>query len=438
MTEQIANADAKPSETSVLICSVGGSPEPVRKSIEQQRPEYVLFVASPESRKTIKKDIESMLAWQGIVDSHAITLSDCQNLLACVRDIRTGIEQGLRDMNLPEDTLLIADITGGTKVMSAALALVMMEYRSRFAYVGGDSRTKAGLGIVETGHEVLLRQDNPWDVMALREIRNLAHAFNSGQFATTAEIAKKIAANVTEAKKFYSPLATLMEAYFLWDGFNHSSALEMFKQAVGRLEPFAMNNPLWGKQLALFKKNMRHLEDAQQEAKKLLEGNKGGSQEFCTAYLHDLLANALRRMQTGRYDDAAARLYSCIEKSAKITLMAKYGIDNSSIDLSLVPESTYEMLGVTQCEAGCIRIALQKSFYLLDALQDPLGQQHRTYEKKLNNTLEARNMSLLAHGYRPVSEKNCTELFEIALTFLNVRKENLPAFPHLNWKSLII
>ena len=95
----------------VLICSVGGSPEPIRKSIDQQRPRFVVYVASPASRKTIRKDIEDGLAWQGIEDTHVITLSDYQDLLACVRDIRNGLTTGLQAMSLPEDSLLVADIT---------------------------------------------------------------------------------------------------------------------------------------------------------------------------------------------------------------------------------------------------------------------------------------------------------------------------------------
>lgn len=43
------------------------------------------------------------------------------------------------------------------------------------------------------------------------------------------------------------------------------------------------------------------------------------------AYLRDLLANAARRIAGGRHDDAVARLYCAIEKSAKIRLMAAHG-----------------------------------------------------------------------------------------------------------------
>lgn len=424
-------------ENSVLICSIGGSPEPIRKSIDNQQPGYVLFIASPESRRTIRQEIEASLTWKGIVDSHVITLADYQSLLTCVQDIREGIAKGLCDMGLSENTLLIADITGGTKVMSAALTLVMMEHRSRFAYVGGGNRTKDGLGVVQTGHEVFMRQDNPWDVMGLREVRNLVRSFNAGQFASALEAAKELAANATTTKKFYSSISELMYAYCLWDGFDHKAALAMLRQAISRLEPFAVNNPRWHEQLCLFKRSEAALADVQQDAQEL-RAFKGKLSPTCgTAYLRDLLANALRRMQAGRYDDAVARLYSAIEKSAKIAL-ARHGIDNSKVDLAQVPEEHRESLLASRNEDGIIRVGLQKSFCLLDALRDPLGQIYRLREEELKKSLAVRNMSLLAHGYNPVSEEDCEKLFSIALTLLEVPREDLPKYPYVNWKSMVI
>jgi CRISPR-associated protein (TIGR02710 family) len=438
MVKQADTDGATPVERSVLVCSVGGSPEPVCTSIDRQKPEYVMFVASPESRKTIRKDIEAALTWDGIIDSHTITLADYQDLLACVRDIRAGIEKGLRDMDLPEDTLLVADITGGTKIMSAALTLVMMEHRSRFAYVGGHRRTKAGLGVVETGHENFMRQDNPWDVMALREVRALARSFNAGEFVAAWKTAKELAANTTAAEKFYAPVRELVYAYCLWDGFEHTNALRKLTEAIGRLEPFAMNNAQWRNQLDLFKKSKTTLENVQRDAEELRSSKGTLSSNRGTAYLCDLLANAHRRMRAGRHDDAVARLYSSIEKNAKIALLARHGIDNSNVDLARVPEGQCESLRAAQGEDGRIRIGLQKSFHLLDALRDPLGQLYRHREKELRCSLEARNMSLLAHGYNPVKEEACKQLFCIALEFLGMREEDLPGYPTLDWKSLVV
>lgn len=425
-------------DLSVLICSVGGSPEPVRKSIDAQRPNYVIYVASSSSRKTIRQDIESGLTWRGIVDAHTITLSDFQNLLTCVRDIRRGIEHALSEMGLPEGVLLVADITGGTKVMSAALTLVMMEYNSSFAYVGGDSRTKDGLGVVESGHETLLRQDNPWDVMALREVRNLARAFNADHFAAALETARELAAHVSEHKAFYAGVRDLVQGYARWDAFDHKSALSMLRQALNRLKPFATGKARLGEQLAEFEKSMAKLEAVQQDAQNLRSSRTSLPPKAGGDYLADLLANARRRARAGRFDDAVARLYSAIEKNAKIALLARYGIDNSNIDPDMVPETAREGLSASRDASGLIRIGLQKSFYLLDALGDPLGKKYLAHEAELKKSLETRNLSLLAHGYNPVSDDACKTLFAIALDFLDLREEELPRFPRIAWKNLIL
>lgn len=426
----------------VLVCSVGGSPEPIRKSINQQRPRHIIYIASAESRKTIRQGIESALDWHGIEDSHTVTLSDYQDLLACVRDMRAGIADGLRGMGLPEDSLLIADITGGTKVMSSALTLVMMEYRSRFAYVGGDTRSKNGLGVVESGHETFMKQDNPWEVMALREVRSLARFFNAGDFTAALTIARELTVKVSGKEKFYGGIAELMEGCALWDAFDHGKALSKLRQALGRLEAFALGHTPLFDLLTDFRNQQTRLEQIVQDARFLRSSTETPPADCGGAYLCDLLANAARRAGAGRYDDAVARLYSAIEKSAKIRLMTAHGLDNSRLLPEQLPEHVPQELRQDllsqQGEDGIIRIGLQKSFQLLAALDDPLGQVYSRHETVLLKTLEARNGSLLAHGYTPVSVEACRKLMDITLTMLGLHQDDLPHFPVLNWKSLLL
>ncbi len=431
-------------EDVVFICSVGGSPEPIRASINQQRPRYVIYVASPESRQTIRKEIESKLEWRDdIKDTHTITLSDYQDLLACVKDMRSGIAVGLRDMGLPEETLLIADITGGTKVMSAALTLVMMEYQhSRFTYVGGDVRGKDGLGVVESGHEKILKRDNPWEVMALREVQALANAFNRGDFAAAHGMAKELAEKIPDKKNFYGGLADLTESCLLWDAFSHDTALKKMRQALGRLEPFSTRNAPLLTVLRNFQGVLAVLEEVQKDAQRLRSPSTPLGEDCGHAYLCDLLANALRRGNAGRYDDAVARLYSAIEKGAKIRLLTHYRIDNSKIAPEQLPEHLPEELRQTLLSQGekngVIRTGLQHSFQLLAAIGDSLGTAYLTQETPLLHALEARNNSLLAHGYVPVREKDYQRLRDAAFGILDIAKERLPHIPVLDWKSLLL
>ena len=429
-------------EDFALICSVGGSAEPVRKSIDHHKPRHVIYVASASSRKTIRQEIENMLEWHGIEDTHSITLSNFQDLLACVQDIRQGIAQGLEAMGLPENSLLVADITGGTKVMSAALTLVMMEYNSRFAYVGGDTRSKNGLGVVLPGHETIMRQDNPWEILALREVRDLASAFNSYEFTVANSIASQLGSKVPGKEKFYAGIADLVYAYSLWDTFDHKGALARMRQAIGRLEPFTVNSLLFLKLLDSVRGSLVLLEKIQQDAQFLRAAKPKLPQQCGHSYLCDLISNAIRRAKAGRYDDAVARLYSAIEKSAKIRLLSAYDIDNSHILPDKLPEQLpkelrSELLAMQSAD-GVIRIGLQKSFYLLAALSDPLGRAYEIHESTLQKSLEVRNLSLLAHGYNPVNEKTYNDFLAVALHFLEVTLDDLPKFPYMDWKSLLL
>lgn len=422
----------------VMVCTVGGTPDPLRISICHHKPSHVIYVASPQSRATIRGDIEGGLAWK-IGDTQVITLENFQDIVQCVQDMRQGIQKALCDMSLPEETPLIADITGGTKIMSAALTLVMMEFKSRFSYVGGSSRTKAGLGIVESGAETVVQDANPWDVLALREVRALARAFNRAQFADALAIAQELAGNVNESRKrFYAATADMVEAYMRWDAFSHKAALTKLRQAMGRLAPYASGAPRLAHLLRAVQQDVERLEILQQDAQALRGTSTPKTAGVGRAYLLDLLGNARRRAEAGHYDDAVARLYSAIEKSAKISLWARHGIDNSHIRLERVPESLREEWRGQMNAEGEVQVGLEKSFLLLAALGDPLGAAFRKQQTGLQAALQARNTSLLAHGYTPIGKDEYETLLQIALKFLQADAGALPAFPQMDWKALLL
>ena len=87
----------------------------------------------------------------------------------------------------------------------------------------------------------------------------------------------------------------------------------------------------------------------------------------------DLLNNASRRAEEGKYDDAVARLYRCIELIAQIKLKERFGIDTSDVDLKLIPEEVKDELERKRDEKGRIKIGLSDSYKLLSAFNDELG-----------------------------------------------------------------
>jgi len=422
----------------VMVCTVGGTPAPLRTSICFHKPSHVIYLASPQSRATIRNDIENGLDWR-IGDTQTVTLSNFQDIVQCVRDMRQGIEMALRDMSLPEDTPLIADITGGTKIMSAALALVMMEFPSRFSYVGGGARTKEGLGVVESGTESVVQDANPWDVLALREARALARSFNHAQFADALAAAQDLAGHMDDPnlRKFYAAVADMVEGYTLWDGFDHKAALAKLRQAESRLAPFAVGTARLQAMLQVLKKDAARLDALQQDAQALRGAAAPAAEDTGRAYLLDLLANAQRRAAAGHYDDAVARLYSAIEKCAKTALRARHGIDNGLVRLEQVPETLREEWRPLLDADGVARVGLERSFQLLAALGDPLGTAFLERQAALQATLQARNVSLLAHGYVPIGKDKYDKLLAAALEFLQTDAATLPAFPRLDWKALL-
>ena len=412
----------------VLVCSVGGSPEPIRKSINQQRPRHIIYIASAESRKTIRQGIESALDWHGIEDSHTVTLSDYQDLLACVRDMRAGIADGLRGMGLPEDSLLIADITGGTKVMSAALVLALAEYDVHFTYIGGGQRSKNGLGTVIEGTEKVMRLANPWEVLGFSPIRQLVDAFNFRDFAKATRLAEELAQRRERAELFRA-LARLSEAYALWDGFDYPQAHRVLPMALDALEALSAQGlcPALPPLLALVRKNCTELCAASDELA-TFEENKSP----CPVALRDLAANALRREEQGRFDDASARYYSLLEKGAKIELASRFGIDTSDVQSSLLPASFLKETTLVPSHDGRLQLPLFKAYLLLACLNNPLGLAFMQQKDRLEQVLRIRNSSLLAHGFAPVDAATCEELRSLVFTFLDIDRESLPVFPSLD------
>ena len=423
----------------VMVCTVGGTPDPLRTSICFHKPSHVIYLASPESRLTIRSGIEDGLEWR-VGDTHTVTLANYQDIVQCVSDMRQGIEEALHAMSLPEDTPLIADITGGTKIMSAALALVMMEFKSRFSYVGGGTRTKNGLGIVESGTENVVQDANPWDVLALREVRSLARSFNHAQFADALSTAQDIARNSDDPnrQKFYAAIAEMVHGYMLWDCFDHKAALTKLKQAEGRLGPYACGSTRLDGLKSTLQQDISRLETLQQDAQALKGKAACAGSGTGKAFLLDLLGNAQRRAEAGHYDDAVARLYSAIEKCAKIALQMRHGIDNSNVRMDQVPESLQEEWRTLMDAEGVARVGLERSYKLLAALGDPLGTIFLEREKPLMDTLQARNVSLLAHGYVPIDRGKYQKLLAIALDFLQTDASSLPVFPTLEWKALLL
>ena len=74
----------------LLVITVGGSPEPVKISIDHHRPDYVVYCVSKESRKMVKQEIEPALS-HCPEDSEVVYTPDAQNLVETFKALLTEV-----------------------------------------------------------------------------------------------------------------------------------------------------------------------------------------------------------------------------------------------------------------------------------------------------------------------------------------------------------
>ncbi len=127
---------------------------------------------------------------------------------------------------------------------------------------------------------------------------------------------------------------------------------------------------------------------------------EGKAQE--PARIFDLFLNAKRCAARGRFDDAVARLYRMVEWSAQWLLRALAGIDTADVPEAALPEGMVlaeNRRGKRQ--AGLFQAWRLAAYHLGGEVAAFWGRE----EERLLDLIEARNRSILAHGFEPVGEK---------------------------------
>ncbi len=435
--------------TKALLVSVGGSPAPIIYSIDCHKPDYLILFASDDSRKTAVQQVLPALQSQP-KDREFLMTPDEQDLEKSVCVILKRLPDILQTWGL-EFCDLVADYTGGTKTMSAAVVLALSGHLNDFSYVGGTERDKNGLGVVINGKESMLYLKNPWNELAIESLKDMALLFNRCRFQSVVELADLTGRKTPNRKPVFDAIKAVAESYYAWDNFYYGKAFNKLREAESKMRMLTANSESW--QLAALRQgiaaNLPFLESVVCELNRIVKSTpkeKGGNQmEGCdgTLIIRDLLANAVRRAEVEyKYDDAVARLYSAIEKMAKVRLKTGHGIDNSNLLLEQIPEGAFREEILRACanerEGGKIQLPLLKSYQFLAFLKDPLGVAGMEKIVELGKVLTTRNMSLLAHGFEPVRQETYQQMLEIALHFLAAVKGDLPSFPQmaLEWEWL--
>lgn len=399
-----------------MIITVGvgrGIEHAIVLSIRNSNPDYVVFLVTRESEETLER-IEQMAEEMrvSLPPYETVRVKDENDAgsayEAALEAIRKLGEKGIKS----ED--IVVDYTTGSKPMSAGvLYAAIAEDCSDLVYVAGQ-RDKNGRVI--SGTEKFLTVSRPAKLLARRVLAEAVRLFNAWQFAAAKQIVDEFLRRFPEeqAPQLFPELDGLRKlcaAYQAWDAFDHETARQAFEN-VGRevMERWSPDG-----QIAENKGWVNRL------ARKLQSGNL--RERLCEELLVDLWANALRRFEEKRFVDAVARLYRLVELVAQFRLLHCHSIDTGDVDMGKVPESLKEQFERYRDERGKVKIPLQASYQLLEALGDEIGSEWR--QERLRHALSARNESIAAHGLEPVTEEVARKLKEAVEPILRKIVPNL-------------
>lgn len=351
-------------------------------SIIHYKPDLTLFFGSDISLNTVEsiKNQYRDRFEEEMDDCQFIKINDVDRFEECFQKIRQEIKK------LPDYDIII-DYTSGTKTMTMSAAIASVLYHKELTLVSGE-RGKNGL--VSTYTEEIKTQSlySAYDKLLMDKMKD---AFNHHRFETALGILDEMVH--LENREAYKKL---VEAYLKWDRFNHDEAMELLNH-----------------------EDIQKLNNPSLKVNKSFLGTLVNARDIKELYLlTDLINNAHRRSQEGKYDDALARLYRSVELIAQ-TKLKKYEIDTSDVDIEKIPIFAKKEFKESQDRNGKIKIGLHPSYKLLRYLDDDLGKTF-TNDKRLKDLLKKRNDSILAHGMTPIAQKNYNELYDKTLELARI------------------
>lgn len=371
-------------------------------SIDKQNPDFITFVVTSLSReKTTSYILENPSLKEREYELKDVQDENDVELIYqdCIDFIKELFKRGYK----PKD--IVADYTSGTKAMSSGLCLAAVSLEiATLSYVYG-KRGEGGTTIPGTERLIPLE---PVRILADNKIKLISHLFNSYQFDACLKIIEEIKEKTEEAeiRKELDFFEILSRAYSLWDKFNLNEALEQLKKLRGLDLPSK-----WG------------LKSCIERNKELLFEEK--TDKYSLLRIVDLLQNARRRTEEGKYDDAVARLYRLLEFLAQYKLHKEHGkIEAADLNLRKIPQHLRDKYEKYRDKDGKIKLSLHKSYELLEDLKDTMGTKFQE-DKEIRKILGFRNNSILAHGFHPVNQEGYKDCLNLVLEYASMVTLNI-------------
>ena len=380
----------------VLLCTVGGSHQPILKAIKSNSPAFVCFFctdkdpetgmpgsldhvtgegkvikASPRDEKPTLENIPKQAGLDADrFQARTVPADDLDGAWLAMRDAVTALAGRFPDARF------IGDYTGGTKTMTVALVCTALAQDVELQLVAG---ARSNLVRVKDGTEQAMTAS----VARLRLDRAMAPYLGAWRRFAYHEAADglegiRIAANAPDRARLGLARA-FSRALALWDDFDHAGALariDVYARWIARDHP------------------------AMLPALRLLAGQK---EQRVPALLFDLWWNAKRRAAQGRFDDAVARWYRLTEWTAQWQIRAALDADTADFPRERLPPDAE----VVPARDGRIKIGLWMAWQVVGhCLRGPAQELVAKHGNALRHLLDLRNGSILAHGFRPIGTED--------------------------------
>lgn len=375
-----------------LILSVGMSVGSETFAIKNLEPDYVAFVCTPDSRSKIDDIIE-----QTGLKASKIQIYEIPDDYGQLGELVSKAHQAFRwaENKLGSEGQVVVNPTAGRKWMSHGLSLFAGQTDAKIVYVDADFES----GKPRTGTERLVDLGNPDDATGMLAAKTPVALFNRGDFEGAAEGFAKIKPNRATPKVLYESLQGISGALTKWERFEHYSDDKVHK-ALEEARANALNA---AKELDMVgvASWAEEVKDLASKIKEVCESKKPS-----LLAVADLYANAARKREQGRHEDAGARLYRALEAVAQWMLDQK-GINPSKVDWNPIPDEAKERFkGLRRDRNAPLpgKLGLTDAF----ALARSLGCHHAEafFENEvfaLRKQIETRNQSILAHGWIPAT-----------------------------------
>jgi len=398
-----------------LVQTVGTTEDPIIVSLQTYQPDIAVFIASDRSLPVAEKAVSVAKPPKYRI----IKLDDPDDMSEAYRVGRQAYRL-FREEGVEE---LFADPTGGTKVMAAGLVLALAGLNFTFIYVTGP-RDK--IGRVIPGQEEIRTMVDPTERFHVFERRAFVQAWNGWRMQSASQILEGILQSDNELekteRKYYQALHQIARGMYEWDRFHHGKAARLLRT---HLPPALEVAREWGR--ADIVSLLENLEGRIETLAAINQASNSSRPTF--AVLEDLLANAERRADAGRYDDALARLYRALELALEAHFNERYDLKLRHSDQW--PAELRRLIGHSTKRMGLFELIdvgkqLAEHFNEKDSL--PLRLHRR--KKELRQLVEDRHRSILAHGVHPIDQADYQKMFAF-LRALGLK----PAEPWPKWRE---